>query len=66
MSSTDKTTSAAVERGGKFINVDPNPGTIIVNVGYLLMRWTNGRWKSISSSSTGASPLSQQQHGPRY
>ena len=24
----------------------PIPGTVIVNVGYLLMRWSNGRWKN--------------------
>jgi len=46
MSSTDKTTSAAIERDATFIHVDPKPGAIVVNVGYLLMRWTNGRWKS--------------------
>lgn len=46
MSSTDKISSSAVEKSGDFIQVDPNPGTILVNVGYLLMRWTNGRWKN--------------------
>ena len=46
MSSTDKTTSAAVDKSGKFIHVDPEPGTVLVNIGYLLMRWTNGRWKN--------------------
>lgn len=35
-----------VERSGRFTQSDPNPGTIIVNVGYLLMRWSNGRWKN--------------------
>ena len=46
MSSTTSEASAAVEKKGKFIHVDPKPGTIVVNVGYLLMRWSNGRWKN--------------------
>ena len=46
MSSTDKTATAAVEKSGEFIHVEPRPRTIVVNVGYLLMRWTNGRWKN--------------------
>jgi len=46
MSSTDKTSSAAVEKSGKFLHVEPNPKDILVNVGYLLMRWTNGKWKN--------------------
>lgn len=46
MGSTDKITSADVEKSGKFIHIDPKPGAILVNVGYLLMRWTNGRWKN--------------------
>ncbi|KAF1813539.1 flavonol synthase/flavanone 3-hydroxylase [Eremomyces bilateralis CBS 781.70] len=46
MSSTDKLSSAAVERTGTFLDVEPNPETILINVGYLLMRWTNGRWKN--------------------
>jgi len=46
MSSTSSEASASVERSGKFIHVDPIPGTIIVNVGYLLMKWSNGRWKN--------------------
>ena len=46
MSSTSSETSAGVEKDGTFIHVDPKPGTIIVNIGYLLMRWSNGRWKN--------------------
>lgn len=46
MSSTKSETSTKVEKDGKFIHVDPEPRTIIVNVGYLLMRWSNGRWKN--------------------
>ena len=46
MSSTDKTSSSAVEKSGQFVHVDPNTASILVNVGYLLMRWTNMRWKN--------------------
>lgn len=46
MSSTEKLTSAAVEKSATFIPVEPNPDTILVNVGYLLMRWTNARWRN--------------------
>lgn len=46
MSSTDKFSSSAVNESAKFLDVEPNPETILVNVGYLLMRWTNGRWKN--------------------
>jgi isopenicillin N synthase-like dioxygenase len=46
MSSTDKTKTTDVEKSGQFIYADPKPGTILINVGYLLMRWTNGRWKN--------------------
>ena len=46
MSSTSNAASATVERSGRFIHADPEVGTIMVNVGYLLMRWTNGRWRN--------------------
>jgi len=46
MSSTEKISTVAVEKSAKFIPVEPNPETILVNVGYLLMRWTNARWKN--------------------
>jgi isopenicillin N synthase-like dioxygenase len=46
MSSTEKLSSTAVEKSAKFIPVEPNPETILVNVGYLLMRWTNAKWKN--------------------
>ncbi|KIW21228.1 hypothetical protein PV08_01808 [Exophiala spinifera] len=46
MSSTDKITTSAVEKDAIFIPIDPKPGTIVVNAGYLLMRLTNGRWKN--------------------
>ena len=38
--------SARVERDGRFVHIDPKPATVLVNVGYLLMRWSNGRWKN--------------------
>jgi isopenicillin N synthase-like dioxygenase len=47
MGSTTEITSVAVEKSGKFIYIEPKPEAILVNVGYLLMRWTNGRWKNI-------------------
>ncbi|KAH8701242.1 hypothetical protein GQ44DRAFT_632271 [Phaeosphaeriaceae sp. PMI808] len=46
MSSTDKTSSAAVDASAKFIDIEPRTDSILVNAGYLLMRWTNGRWKN--------------------
>jgi isopenicillin N synthase-like dioxygenase len=46
MSSTKIETSAELEKTGIFRHIDPEPGTIVVNVGYLLMRWSNGRWKN--------------------
>lgn len=46
MSSTTEVKSAALEKLGNFIHVDPEPGAILVNVGYLLMRWTNSRWRN--------------------
>lgn len=45
-SSTKSDTSVDVEKTGRFIHVDPKPGAIIINIGYLLMRWSNGRWKN--------------------
>lgn len=45
-SSTNSEISASVERSGEFIHINPKPGTVLVNVGYLLMRWSNRRWKN--------------------
>ncbi|MCJ1245559.1 hypothetical protein MMC30_002763 [Trapelia coarctata] len=39
-------TSAGFEKNGRFRPVEPKPGTVVVNVGYLLMRWSNGRWRN--------------------
>lgn len=38
--------SATLDREGHWIDVPPLEGTVIVNVGYLLDRWSNGRWKA--------------------
>jgi isopenicillin N synthase-like dioxygenase len=46
MNSTDKISSAAVNKSAKFLDIEPDHETILVNIGYLLMRWTNGRWKN--------------------
>lgn len=45
--------SVEFEKDGSFIPVKPVPGTVIVNVGYLLMRWSNGRWKNTVHRVTG-------------
>ncbi|WP_029008792.1 isopenicillin N synthase family dioxygenase [Azospirillum halopraeferens] len=33
-------------RGGDWIDVETDPGTFVINIGDLLMRWTNDRWVS--------------------
>jgi isopenicillin N synthase-like dioxygenase len=33
-------------RPGVFQNVPPRPGSVLVNVGDLMERWSNGRWRS--------------------
>ncbi len=38
--------SVEFEKHGSFTPVKPVPGTVVVNIGYLLMRWSNGRWKN--------------------
>ena len=45
-SSTTSSLSADVEREGSFMHIEPEPGTVVVNVGYLLMRWSNCRWRN--------------------
>ena len=42
--STEK--SVEFEKHGMFRHVKPIPDTVIVNLGYLLMRWSNGRWRN--------------------
>jgi len=46
LSSANTEASAGFEKEGKFRRVEPKPGTVLVNVGYLLARWSNGRWKN--------------------
>lgn len=33
-------------KSGSWINADPLPGAIVVNIGDMMERWTNGLWKS--------------------
>jgi len=33
-------------RPGDFLQVKPHPGTVLVNIGDLMMRWSNDRWRS--------------------
>lgn len=46
MRSTTKFTNAAVEREARFERVPPRLGAVLVNVGYLLMVWSNRRWRN--------------------
>ncbi|HUA52111.1 MAG TPA: 2-oxoglutarate and iron-dependent oxygenase domain-containing protein [Candidatus Sulfotelmatobacter sp.] len=32
--------------GGEWVAVDPVPGAFVINIGDLMQRWTNDRWKS--------------------
>ena len=57
LGSANGETSAAVEKAGRFRKVEPMPGTVVVNVGYLLMRWSNGRWKSAVHRVVGPADL---------
>lgn len=36
----------AQTRDGRWVDVETDPGTFVVNIGDLLMRWTNDRWVS--------------------
>ena len=53
LGSANTENSAEFEKFGTFRPVKPIPGTVIVNVGYLLMRWSNGRWKNTIHRVTG-------------
>ncbi|MBT5050795.1 MAG: isopenicillin N synthase family oxygenase [Rhodospirillaceae bacterium] len=35
-----------LNRAGDWVDVDPAPGTFVVNIGDLMMNWTNDRWLS--------------------
>ena len=34
------------EKGGRWVDVDPYEGAIVVNIGDMLARWSGGRWKA--------------------
>jgi isopenicillin N synthase-like dioxygenase len=53
--------SAEFEKHGSFTPVKPVPGTVVVNIGYLLMRWSNGRWKNTIHRVMGPSLLPMQE-----
>ena len=60
LGSANTESSAEFEKSGKFRHVEPKQGTVVVNVGYLLMRWSNGRWKNtIHRVSEPPSPLKE-------
>ena len=40
------TTPQFEKAGGRFILAPPRSGAILINAGYLLMRWTNARWRA--------------------
>ena len=46
LSTGDARSSVTFEETGRFKKVKPIAGTAVMNVGYLLMRWSNGRWKN--------------------
>ncbi|MCJ1224383.1 hypothetical protein MMC12_001028 [Toensbergia leucococca] len=57
-------TSADFEKSGVFRHIEPKPGTVVVNIGYLLMRWSNGRWKNtVHRVSEPPSPSKEQALG---
>ncbi len=43
---TDGTPGLQILKGGAWIDVPPIPGTVIVNLGDMLERWTSGKFKS--------------------
>lgn len=46
MHSSPITTGEGYKKAEKFLHLDPVPEIVVVNVGYLLKRLTNGRWKN--------------------
>jgi isopenicillin N synthase-like dioxygenase len=65
LSSANAENSAEFEKDGTFKPVKPLPGTVVVNVGYLLMRWSNGRWKNTIHRVVGP-PKSMTEHEISY
>jgi isopenicillin N synthase-like dioxygenase len=53
--------SEEFEKQGSFTPVKTVPGTVVVNIGYLLMRWSNGRWKNTIHRVMGPSSLPMQE-----
>jgi isopenicillin N synthase-like dioxygenase len=52
-----------LNRDGVWIDVDPAPGTFVVNIGDLMMNWTNDRW--LSNRHRVVNPPTGQRHGTR-
>ena len=52
-----------LNRAGQWIDVDPAPGTFVVNIGDLMMNWTNDRW--LSNQHRVINPPAGQRHGTR-
>jgi isopenicillin N synthase-like dioxygenase len=50
-------------RAGMWVDVDPEPGTFVVNIGDLMMNWTNDRW--LSNLHRVVNPPAGQHHGTR-
>ena len=61
MDSANTEKSAEFEKNGLFKPVKPVPGTVVINVGYLLMRWSNGRWKNTIHRVMGPSSIPMRQ-----
>ena len=45
--SSKKDTSASYQDTGTWYDVPAKQGTVLINVGHMLKRWTNGRWDSL-------------------
>ena len=52
-----------LNREGSWIDVDPAPGTFVVNIGDLMMNWTNDRW--LSNQHRVVNPPAGPRHGTR-
>lgn len=52
-----------LNRTGTWIDVDPAPGTFVVNIGDLMMNWTNDRW--LSNQHRVVNPPAGQRQGTR-
>ena len=63
-SSANKDTSAGFEKSERCRHVKPKPGTVVISVGYLLICWSNGRWKNtVHSITEPPHPLNEQDLG---